>query len=508
MIKTLRVITTVIVISFFVSGFLVSGIISDGIISWLSEIQFFPFFISILSKNPSLLAVISFILIIIVTLLFGRVYCSVLCPFGILQDFIIFIRGRFRKYRNKYIPSLDFIKYPVLVIIALFLLFSNITLVNILEPYSIFGRIINGVTFPIVAGINNISAGILSDFKIYFLRFIDTNKISLLVVLTGAAYLGATIVASVLKGRIFCSTLCPTGIILGLLSKYSFYKIALDNKSCSKCGLCEKICPTSSIAVKKEGIVDNSSCVMCFECIGACKFKAISYSKTVKNNQNIIKDRRHFLEKSLKYAGGIAIASLVPVKLVASTEIVKKTISPIPPGSLNIENLRKNCTGCWLCVQKCPKNIIKPVFDKDKRIFQIELDYNKNFCDYECSLCSQICPTNAISPVSLEDKKTIQIGIVKFIKTNCIVYTQETDCAACSEHCPTKAVYTVPYKENLLIPETDIGLCIGCGACQYACPAVSDKAIIVEGATPHGRARKVEKRIVGPKEDENNDFPF
>lgn len=507
MIRIFRFITTTLVISFFVSGFLVSGVISDRIISRLSEIQFFPSLILILSKNPSILTVLCFILIIILTLLFGRIYCSVMCPFGILQDFIIFIRGRFRKYRNKYNPSLDFIKYPVLIITVMLLIFSNITLVNILEPYSIFGRIINGVAFPIVAGINNFSAGFLSDFKIYFVKFIDTNKITLITALIGFSYLSATIVASVFKGRIFCSTLCPTGIILGLLSRFSFYKISLDNKSCSKCGLCEKICPTSSIAVK-EGFVDSATCVMCFECIGTCKFKAINYTKTVKINNSIKKDRRYFLERFLKYAGGIVVASLVPVKLASHTKIIKKIIRPIPPGSLNIENLRKNCTGCWLCVQKCPKNIIKPVFDKDKRIFQVELDFNKSFCDYECSLCSQICPTNAISPVSLENKKTIQIGIVKFIKTNCIVYTQETDCAACSEHCPTKAVYTVPYKENLLIPETDIALCIGCGACQYACPAVPDKAIIVEGATPHGRARKVEKSIVRPNKAENNDFPF
>jgi NAD-dependent dihydropyrimidine dehydrogenase PreA subunit len=125
-----------------------------------------------------------------------------------------------------------------------------------------------------------------------------------------------------------------------------------------------------------------------------------------------------------------------------------------------------------------------------KGMMQPVMDYHKSFCTYNCTVCTEICPTNALRPLILEAKKLTQIGKVNFIKDNCIVKTEKTACGACSESCPTKAVYMVPYEGNLLIPETNVEICIGCGHCEFACPTTPYKAIFVDGNPVHEAAKK------------------
>ena len=143
---------------------------------------------------------------------------------------------------------------------------------------------------------------------------------------------------------------------------------------------------------------------------------------------------------------------------------------------------------------------------------QPTMDYHVNYCNFECVLCSEVCPTGAILPIAVDDKKLTQLGKSYFIKENCVVYTDETACGACSEHCPTKAVNMVPYrgKKNvpgLTIPEVNNKICIGCGACEYACPT-DPRSIYVDGNAEHVFAEKPEsKQAVKPVEPPD-DFPF
>jgi ferredoxin len=135
------------------------------------------------------------------------------------------------------------------------------------------------------------------------------------------------------------------------------------------------------------------------------------------------------------------------------------------------------------------------------------MDYDTNYCTYECVTCAEVCPTGAILPLTIEDKKTLQIGKVFFIKENCVVYTENTACGSCSEHCPTQAVKMVPYIGALTIPETNNEICVGCGACEYACPVVPYKAIYVDGNPVHLTAKKpVQEKLEEPSMQE--EFPF
>ncbi len=167
-----------------------------------------------------------------------------------------------------------------------------------------------------------------------------------------------------------------------------------------------------------------------------------------------------------------------------------------------------HCTACHLCVSACPSQVLQPSLMQYglEGIFQPFMDYDSSYCNYECVKCSEVCPTGAILPISTEHKKTVQIGKVIFLINNCIVYTKEKSCGACAEHCPTKAVQMVSFKGARTIPRTDANICIGCGACEYACPAEPYKAIYVEGNPVHQTAIKF-------KEEKSNDaapleFPF
>lgn len=120
------------------------------------------------------------------------------------------------------------------------------------------------------------------------------------------------------------------------------------------------------------------------------------------------------------------------------------------------------------------------------------LNFDNHFCSYECNQCSIVCPSNAIMPITLEEKKLTQVGKVRFIPKRCIVFTDKTACGACEEHCPTKAITMVPYKnrEGLYFPSVNRDYCIGCGGCEFICPAVPEKAMIVQGLDVHETAKK------------------
>ncbi len=157
----------------------------------------------------------------------------------------------------------------------------------------------------------------------------------------------------------------------------------------------------------------------------------------------------------------------------------------------------------------CPTKVIQPSFLEFGlgNMMQPYMDFHTNFCNFECIICSEVCPTGAILPIPLEEKKLTQLGISKFIKENCIVYTDETACGACSEHCPTKAVDMVYYKDKLNIPEVNEDICIGCGACEYACPT-TPKSIYVDGNPIHKLANKPPKEKIETQVSPEDDFPF
>ncbi|HPR73160.1 MAG TPA: 4Fe-4S binding protein [Bacteroidales bacterium] len=473
---------------------------------------------------PSILEYISlktvlsagFAVVIVLTLITGRTYCSFLCPLGIGQDIFSRIGGRIRKKFRRYGYKKPFtvLRYSLLGITLLVSVIWGIYMLTLLDPYSIFGRFMTFFAKPVVVIINNFLAAILYRFDIYSLHHFPLTAYHLQVYAIPAAFFLLIGILSLTKGRLYCNTVCPVGTFLGFLSKFSLLRIRFDENKCTKCGRCAVGCKSSCIDFLNYH-VDVSRCVDCFNCIEICPDNALSYGIVHIREKNTETDegKRKFIAGSLAMLLGFP-ASLksqdrnVPVPGKGSTVKENKTSPVCPPGAGSIADLQKNCIACSLCITVCPTNVLQPAWLEYgvAGMMQPVMNYHKGFCNYNCNRCTEVCPTNALRPLVLEAKRLTQLGKVNFIKDNCIVKTEKTACGACAEACPTKAVYMVPYEGNLRIPETNTEICIGCGQCEYACPVTPFKAIFVDGNPVHQVAKK-------PMDDEADieiptEFPF
>lgn len=477
-------------------------------------LQFVPSLIKFV--NLLSLASAGFIIILLLTALFGRVYCSAICPLGIFQDMVSFVSRIFRKKKKSFRFSQPWTKlrYTILAITVLSLLAGSTFVLGLLDPYSNFGRFVSDFVRPLFIKLNNGIASILEKRDIFFLYPVDLVKVNLLTFIFPALMLILVVALSFGRGRLYCNTVCPVGSLLGLLSKFSFFKIKINTTRCTQCGKCSKVCKSECINIKDQS-VDFSRCVDCFNCLAACPenairlnlvpHKAIAVAPEVETTGN---ERRAFLAKSLALTVGAAgLSSLAFSQSKAETAVKKNVVCP--PGSKGIKHFTDTCTSCHLCVSACPTKVLQPAFMEYGILgmMQPRMDYSTSFCNYDCTLCSEVCPTGAIQQLTKEVKQQTQIGVAHFTVTNCIVFRDNTSCGACSEHCPTKAVNMVPYKGELTIPEVNPKICIGCGGCEYACPARPEKAIRVIGHELHQKAFKPKVEKLKPV-DTSQDFPF
>ena len=459
------------------------------------SIQWIP---ALLSLN---LIVISILLVI--SLFFGRIYCSTICPLGVFQDIITwksrFFRKKKKKLRFDYAKPQNILRYSILAVTVILFIFGSSFLVILLDPYSTFGRIISQLFRPLVIWGNNGLAALLSGMGNYSLYKVEQLVFIPLAFVVAILFFYKVAEMAIKHGRLYCNTVCPVGTFLGLLSKISLFHITIKESSCTRCGACEKQC--KSQCIDSEAMkVDESRCVSCFNCLSACKKNGIKYAFRYQKQADTAlqtptdSNRRTFLLTSGAVISTLAFANVKKITGKNDTILSRKPI--MPPGAKNINHFNAHCTGCQLCVTKCPMHVLKPATLQYgiSGITQPHMAFSTHvFCTFDCNICSTVCPTGALTHIAIEEKKQTQIGIAKFRKNMCVVYTDETDCGACSEHCPTQAVHMIPYKNGLTIPEVTDDLCIGCGGCESICPVRPYQAIYVEGSSIQNKARKPEE---------------
>jgi len=484
---------------------------------WMNNILFLQFIPS-LTKFLTLFssAGTGFLVALLLTLLFGRVYCSTICPLGTLQDVVSFVGRKLdKKKHHRYLKSFNPIRYGLLTLTAFMAPSGFLLLLNFLDPFSSFGRIVANLAQPLALAANNGMASVMESTGIYALNLIPLRSIALSSIAVTIVIFGVVLWMSYKHGRLYCNTLCPVGSLLGLISKVSLYRIAINEEGCIGCNLCEQVCKGGCID-KKAKTVDFSRCVGCYNCFTVCPTEGLEFRRALFGRPPATPQKPDYKRREAMYNSCLLVASAfgtttIGTKKIISTKestvVVVRTIPVAPPGSQGIKHFTTTCTACHLCVTACPSQVLIPSFIEYglTGMMQPRLDYRAAFCNYECTTCTEICPSGAILPVAQEQKKLTQFGTAKFLKDNCIVYTEEKECGACSEHCPTKAVRMVPYKK-LVAPEVKEDYCIGCGACEFACPTRPYKAIYVEGKSVHGLAKKPEVKKLDVKVQE--DFPF
>ena len=504
------------------------------ILGWMAKLQFLP---SVMALNW-----ISIAIVLVLTLVLGRIYCSVICPLGVLQDVFAWI-GRWRifrknkkaKFANRYSYSKPktWLRLTVLALFIVMLAAGFNAGAVLLAPYSSYGRMVASLLQPIYIDVNNLLAK-WSEAQDNFLFFqVEQHNNPMLLGLIAGVTALILFVLAFMHGRTYCNTICPVGTVLGYLAKYSRLKMQVDEDKCIKCGLCEKNCKAACIKVEKGVPVafDYTRCVTCGDCQTVCGKGALHLAPAGKKNglngsngqsrpQSPSNPSEDVSRRSFLAITGTAVAAATikaqekttdgGLAVIEDKQIPERKTPLTPPGSLSASNLHTRCTACQLCIANCPNGVLRPSNDLD-HFLQPTMEYNEGYCRPECTRCADVCPAGAIKPITKEEKTAIQIGHAVWVKENCLPASQEQKCGSCAAHCPAEAIQMVPLdksiKQNpedqqwydaegnkldwravnslLRIPVVDVEKCIGCGKCEYLCPARPFSAIYVEGHEQH-----------------------
>lgn len=480
---------------------------------YLAQIQFTPALESTLAGVvwPSLVILA---LLLVGTLIFGRVYCSFLCPLGIFQDIVSrlsrLIRGKKGKPLRYAKPVKGIRLFFLILFFGSFLAGLQAWVVGWLDPYSQFGRLCNMFLRPVVTEANNLLTGV-SD--VLFRVPPQWPQVGWLVIPVIVLLLVVTTMAA-LRGRLYCNTVCPVGALLGVLSRYSAFRMTFDKGACVKCARCMKACKAQCIDLKNNEI-DYSRCVACFDCEASCNEHGLRYrfvwgqkkqssqqkssacscslskaDKTISGQPTAtssgisapasslpssvmdglpLTNRRAFLGASALGVLTTMTAYAADKKLTAAT-VSKRAISP--PGSQSVAHFLDHCTACHLCLEACPTKCLRPAYMEygAKGFLKPHLTFEQGFCNFDCTACADVCPAGAILPLPLKQKQKTRIAKAHFDDQMCIVTKDKRDCGACSEHCPTKALDMVLIGKVITQPECNPDYCARCHECFKACP--------------------------------------
>lgn len=453
---------------------------------WVAKIQFLP---AVLAGNT----IVFIILFSCLTFLFGRIYCSVICPLGTMQDCFSWLGGKMKKNRFSYTKEKKWLRYGFLGVFVIALVIGFAPLTTLFEPYSAYSRIVNSLFKPLYDLLNNWLAGLDAANNRYnftevqiWTRSVTTFVVAILTLLI-LGFLAWR------KGRLYCNTICPVGTILSFISRFSGLRVRFDKDKCKSCGMCEKNCKAQAIDFK-NGTVDYSRCVVCGDCLDKCKFDALHYGRDLSafKSKPVDTERRAFLAATAM-AGASAAMAQTQMKVDGGLAVIEDKVAPkrerpiTPPGSVSARHMQRNCTACQLCVSNCPNNVLRPSTDF-QHFMQPVMSFERGYCRPECTRCSEVCPAGAIKPITREEKTSIHVGHAVWVKENCVVLTDGVSCGNCARHCPTGAIQMVDYEGPngmVKVPAVDENKCIGCGACEYLCPARPFSAIYVEGNEMH-----------------------
>ncbi len=460
-------------------------------LGWMAKVQLLP---AVLALNFVTVAIL-----LLITLLFGRVYCSVICPLGVMQDIISWIHGKTKKknrFRFGYSPAKNWLRYPILVLFIIGLALGAHSIAILIAPYSAYGRIAANLLAPLYQLGNNFFAWIAERAGSYAFYSTEVWIKSVSSLVIAAVTLVVVGFLAWKHGRTWCNTVCPVGTVLGFVSRFSIFAPVIDTEKCRNCGLCGKQCKASCINMKEHEI-DYSRCVACMDCIDTCKDGAISYKRRSSHRSAPQDDnqqgRRAFITSAV-IAGTAVAAKAQEMKVDGGLAEVERAEKPerltplVPAGAVSLKHMADHCTGCQLCISVCPNQVLRPSTSL-MTLMQPEMSYERGYCRPECTRCSDICPAGAIRPVTVEEKSSIQIGHAVINLDNCVVNTDEVSCGNCARHCPAGAIRMVRKDpedpKSLMIPTVNEERCIGCGACENLCPARPFTAIYVEGHEVH-----------------------
>ena len=464
---------------------------------------------TVLSAHTAAKAFSLSLIMIVITLILGRVFCGWVCPLGTLNNIV----GSLRKKRLERTPKAWYrVKYYILVFILVSSVFT-LQLVGIMDPLSLLIRSFSVSVYPLfnygvraffdtvyhldTKGVVDISEFIYSFLKKSVLSFQQP-------LYNQAAFIGAlfflVLGLNLMEKRFWCKYLCPLGAFLGILSRFSLLKRSVS-EGCTSCGACATVCQGNASPDRKDEWRDTE-CLYCWNCDDICPQDAVSFGFAQKKRAAAMDLGRRRVVTSV-LSGVIAVPLMRSIPLSKSGFSHPRLIRP--PGALEEREFLKRCVKCGECMKVCITNGLQPtLFEAGlEGVWSPVLIPRIGYCEFRCTLCGQVCPTGAIKRLELKEKMKVKLGLAMIDKGRCLPYAHATPCIVCEEVCPTpkKAIWFEEAKAKdregkehvVKQPRVDLELCIGCGICEAKCPVLGQPAIYV---TSVGESRSKENQLL------------
>lgn len=475
------------------------------------------------------------LIILIPTLFLGRFFCGWICPMGTLQHWVGNMpseskRGKQRIDSNRY-KRWQTAKYVVLLAGLVAAAFGSMA-IGVLDPFSLLVRSLGLAVLPAFnvavralltpmehshfaaihatgTALHRVLQATILDFR--QVHFAQSLILGILFLLILAASLRIT--------RLWCRSICPLGALLGAASRFSLLGLHKNDSACNRCNRCLLNCqggddPIGGVPWRK------SECLMCMNCVGACPDHALTFRffRPGLNKANEVPSPDLNRRKTL--TGLVAGAAAVPL-LRANIGITKGRNEGLlrPPGSLDEPDFLDRCIRCGECMKVCPNNALHPTLDQAglEGLWTPTLVPRIGYCEPSCVLCSEVCPTGAIWQTTPREKgwvtgasesastsaQRIRLGTAFYDRGRCLPWAEATDCIVCEEWCPVspKAIYVEEADvigatgqiKRLKQPRIDPSRCVGCGACEFACPLQERPAVYV---TSIGESRSPSSQIL------------
>ncbi|MFH1369760.1 MAG: 4Fe-4S binding protein [Planctomycetota bacterium] len=380
---------------------------------------------------------------IVITIIFGRFFCSWVCPFGSIHHFVGYMANRKRKVAekiqlNRYRKA-EGVKYLVLVFLLGMCAFPSLASslqTGLLDPIPLVTRSVNLVLLPILD-------------KGTYLTSVETRfyEMSWLIL----TVFGAAVLLNLIIPRFYCRFICPLGAFFAILSRFSIWRIGKNKSECINCKLCEKSCEGGC---EPSGNIKIAECVLCFNCRDDCKHDLIAYQAvpSLAGEQQADISRRGFV---LSLASGVIAVPAFRLGGKVTSNWYNKVIRP--PGALAEQEFLKRCIKCGQCMRVCPTNVLQPAgIEGGLEGLWTPILNNRigsSGCQLNCVACGQVCPTSAIRPITLDEKKglgdftdkgPVKLGTAFVDRNRCLPWAMDKPCIVCQENCPVspKAIYT------------------------------------------------------------------
>ncbi|MCD6352335.1 MAG: 4Fe-4S binding protein [Armatimonadetes bacterium] len=442
--------------------------------------RFLPFFL------PALI-------LLVLTVVFGRFFCGWLCPLGTTIDIAetLFWRRRPPQREAANRPALKYYVLAASLVAALF----GTQIAWLADPIPLLTRTATTVFLPIGHVVYNFL--VISGrpvLRALHVRAYPSAVHEFSLNLAVAAFFAVVIGLSYFSRRFWCRSVCPLGALFALLARWGLWRRWVTG--CVECKACLRNCKMGAIPADNPSDTRAGECILCYDCI-TCPRPGIVHmglaARTPGHLTSTGTDRRAFLASA-----GLGLA----YGATAATGLTRRPLRDDllrPPGAikrgpggiirqLTEEEFRAACVRCGNCMKACVTGGLQPAVLQAglEGLYTPVLVPTVGYCEQNCNACGDVCPSGALQHFDVAEKAHIQIGRAWVDRSRCLSWRPGDLyklCLICDEHCPWDAIEVI-VDQGQKRPVVNEDKCVGCGQCENRCPVTPERAIKVQRKGP------------------------